>query len=327
MPLLRITALHKYYGDHHVLKGIDLSVEEGQVVAIIGRSGSGKSTLLRTLNGLESINDGVIEVDGEYLDAARADLRSLRQKVGMVFQQFNLFPHLTVGENVMLAPQVVQKCPRPRRPSWRGRCWNRSGWARNSMRSPTACPAANSNGWRLPAPWRCRRKCCCATKSLRPWTELVNEVLSVVRQLAKEGMTLIMVTHEMRFAREVGDKLVFMHQGKVHEVGDPRCCSPIRRLRSWRIYRDCRIGGVIFSWRIPARSARDPRSTPPREPGSRSPASRCRPPLARKTCAPGQAHRPAWQPMSGQATSGWPAPGSAHAPGTIRQPAHRREAV
>ena len=112
MPLLRVTALHKYYGDHHVLKGIDLTVEQGQVVAIIGRSGSGKSTLLRTLNGLESINDGVIEVDDEYLDAARADLRSLRQKVGMVFQQFNLFPHLTVGENVMLAPQVVQKVPK-----------------------------------------------------------------------------------------------------------------------------------------------------------------------------------------------------------------------
>ena len=112
MPLLRVTALHKYYGDHHVLKGIDLTVEQGQVVAIIGRSGSGKSTLLRTLNGLESINDGVIEVDDEYLDAARADLRSLRQKVGMVFQQFNLFPHLSVGENVMLAPQVVQKIPR-----------------------------------------------------------------------------------------------------------------------------------------------------------------------------------------------------------------------
>ncbi|HJE69773.1 amino acid ABC transporter ATP-binding protein, partial [Pseudomonas oryzihabitans] len=109
MPLLRVTALHKHYGNHHVLKGIDLTVEEGQVVAIIGKSGSGKSTLLRTLNGLESINDGVIEVDGEYLDAARVNLRSLRQKVGMVFQQFNLFPHLTVGENVMLAPQVVKK--------------------------------------------------------------------------------------------------------------------------------------------------------------------------------------------------------------------------
>ncbi|MDP3367416.1 MAG: amino acid ABC transporter ATP-binding protein, partial [Pseudomonas sp.] len=112
MSLLNVTALHKYYGDNHVLKGIDLKVEEGEVVAIIGRSGSGKSTFLRTLNGLESINDGVIEVDGEYIDAARADLRSLRQKVGMVFQQFNLFPHLTVGENVMLAPQVVKKTPR-----------------------------------------------------------------------------------------------------------------------------------------------------------------------------------------------------------------------
>ena len=109
MPLLRLSALHKYYGDNHVLKGVDLAIEEGEVVAIIGRSGSGKSTFLRTLNGLESISDGVIEVDGEYLDAGRADLRSLRQKVGMVFQQFNLFPHLTVGQNVMLAPQVVKK--------------------------------------------------------------------------------------------------------------------------------------------------------------------------------------------------------------------------
>jgi polar amino acid transport system ATP-binding protein len=213
MPLLRISALHKYYGDHHVLKGIDLTVEEGQVVAIIGRSGSGKSTLLRTLNGLESINDGVIEVDGEYLDAARADLRSLRQKVGMVFQQFNLFPHLTVGENVMLAPQVVKKVPKaeavrlgekfdafPDRLS--GGQQQRVAIARALAMSPKVL------------------LCDEITSALDP--ELVNEVLSVVRQLAKDGMTLIMVTHEMRFAREVGDKLVFMHEGKVHEVGDPK---------------------------------------------------------------------------------------------------------
>ncbi|KTC34911.1 amino acid ABC transporter ATP-binding protein [Pseudomonas sp. ABAC21] len=205
MPLLRISALHKYYGDHHVLKGIDLTVEEGQVVAIIGRSGSGKSTLLRTLNGLESINDGVIEVDGEYIDAARADLRSLRQKVGMVFQQFNLFPHLTVGENVMLAPQVVQKVPKakatfPDRLS--GGQQQRVAIARALAMSPKVL------------------LCDEITSALDP--ELVNEVLSVVRQLARDGMTLIMVTHEMRFAREVGDKLVFMHQGKVHEVGDPK---------------------------------------------------------------------------------------------------------
>ncbi|HAF93945.1 MAG TPA: amino acid ABC transporter ATP-binding protein, partial [Pseudomonas sp.] len=111
MSLLNVSALHKYYGENHVLKGVDLSVREGEVVAVIGRSGSGKSTLLRTLNGLETINDGVIEVDGEYVDATRADLRSLRQKVGMVFQQFNLFPHLTAGENVMLAVKVVKKLP------------------------------------------------------------------------------------------------------------------------------------------------------------------------------------------------------------------------
>jgi polar amino acid transport system ATP-binding protein len=170
MPLLRISALHKYYGDHHVLKGIDLTVEEGQVVAIIGRSGSGKSTLLRTLNGLESINDGVIEVDGEYLDAARADLRSLRQKVGMVFQQFNLFPHLTVGENVMLAPQVVQKVPKAKAAKLAGRCWNASAWEKSSTRFPIVCPAASNSGSPLPVPWRCRPRCCCATKSPRPWT-------------------------------------------------------------------------------------------------------------------------------------------------------------
>src|SRR3990167_3485154 len=186
MSLLNVTALHKYYGDNHVLKGIDLKVEEGEVVAIIGRSGSGKSTLLRTLNGLESINDGVIEVDGDYIDAARADLRSLRQKVGMVFQQFNLFPHLSVGENIMLAPQVVKKMGRDD--------------AQQLARQMLLCDEI--------------------TSALDP--ELVNEVLAVVKQLASEGMTLIMVTHEMRFAREVGDKLVFMHQGKVHEVGDPK---------------------------------------------------------------------------------------------------------
>ena len=115
------------------------------MVAIIGRSGSGKSTLLRTLNGLESINDGVIEVDGEYLDAARADLRSLRQKVGMVFQQFNLFPHLTVGENVMLAPQVVQKVPKAKAAELARQMLERvgpGGEVRRLSGSPVRRPAA-----------------------------------------------------------------------------------------------------------------------------------------------------------------------------------------
>ncbi|HIQ45333.1 amino acid ABC transporter ATP-binding protein [Ectopseudomonas khazarica] len=223
MSLLNVTALHKYYGDNHVLKGIDLRVEEGEVVAIIGRSGSGKSTFLRTLNGLESINDGVIEVDGEYIDAARADLRSLRQKVGMVFQQFNLFPHLTVGENVMLAPQVVKKTSRADAEAIARQMLERVGLAEKFDAYPERLSGGQQQRVAIARALAMSPKvllCDEITSALDP--ELVNEVLAVVKQLASEGMTLIMVTHEMRFAREVGDKLVFMHQGKVHEIGDPK---------------------------------------------------------------------------------------------------------
>src|SRR5690606_20249100 len=223
MSLLNVTALHKYYGDNHVLKGIDLKVEEGEVVAIIGRSGSGKSTFLRTLNGLESINDGVIEVDGEYIDAARADLRSLRQKVGMVFQQFNLFPHLTVGENVMLAPQVVKKTSRAEAENIARQMLERAGLAEKFDAYPERLSGGQQQRVAIARALAMSPRvllCDEITPALDP--ELVNEVLAVVKQLASEGMTLIMVTHEMRFAREVGDKLVFMHQGKVHEIGDPK---------------------------------------------------------------------------------------------------------
>ena len=223
MSLLNVTALHKYYGDNHVLKGIDLAVEEGEVVAIIGRSGSGKSTLLRTLNGLESVDDGVIEVDGDYLDAARADLRSLRQKVGMVFQQFNLFPHLSVGENIMLAPQVVKKMPREEAVQLARQMLERVGLGEKFDAYPERLSGGQQQRVAIARALAMSPRvllCDEITSALDP--ELVNEVLAVVKQLASEGMTLIMVTHEMRFAREVGDKLVFMHQGKVHEVGDPK---------------------------------------------------------------------------------------------------------
>src|SRR3989338_7408566 len=223
MSLLNVTALHKYYGYNHVLKGIDLKVEEGEVVAIIGRSGSGKSTLLRTLNGLESINDGVIEVDVDYIDAARADLRSLRQKVGMVFQQFNLFPHLSVGENIMLAPQVVKKMGRDDAQQLARQMLERVGLGEKFDAYPERLSGGQQQRVAIARALAMSPRvllCDEITSALDP--ELVNEVLAVVKQLASEGMTLIMVTHEMRFAREVGDKLVFMHQGKVHEVGDPK---------------------------------------------------------------------------------------------------------
>ena len=223
MALVRIDALHKHFGANHVLKGIDLSIDEGEVVAIIGRSGSGKSTLLRSINGLESIEQGVIEVDGETLQAGQTDLRALRQKVGMVFQQFNLFPHLSVGENVMLAPQVVKKTPKAECERIARAMMQKVGLAEKFDAFPDQLSGGQQQRVAIARALAMQPRvllCDEITSALDP--ELVNEVLAVVKQLAAEGMTLIMVTHEMRFAREVGDKLVFMHQGRVHESGPPR---------------------------------------------------------------------------------------------------------
>lgn len=123
MSLVSINGLHKRFGTHHVLKGIDLRVKEGQVTAVIGRSGSGKSTLLRSINGLESFDEGSLDVDGVRVTVGQTDLRQLRLKVGMVFQQFNLYPHLTAGQNVMLAPTVVKKSASSRQRRWRAMRW------------------------------------------------------------------------------------------------------------------------------------------------------------------------------------------------------------
>jgi polar amino acid transport system ATP-binding protein len=223
MALVRIDALHKRFGANHVLKGIDLAIDEGQVVAIIGKSGSGKSTLLRSINGLESIDDGQIEVDGEKLVAGQTDLRALRQKVGMVFQQFNLFPHLTVGQNVMLAPAVVKKTAKAAGEEVARAMLAKVGLSEKWSAFPDQLSGGQQQRVAIARALAMQPKvllCDEITSALDP--ELVNEVLAVVKQLAAEGMTLVMVTHEMRFAREVGDKLVFMHQGRVHESGDPK---------------------------------------------------------------------------------------------------------
>jgi polar amino acid transport system ATP-binding protein len=205
-----------------VLKGIDFAVERGQVVSIIGRSGSGKSTLLRTLNGLESIDEGSIEIDGEHFDARHADLRALRLKVGMVFQQYNLFPHLTAGENVMLAQTVVRKIHKAKARATAHTVLERVGLGDKFDAYPDQLSGGQQQRVAIARALAMKPTvllCDEITSALDP--ELVGEVLAVVEDLARDGMTLIMVTHEMRFARKVSDKVVFMHQGRVWESGAP----------------------------------------------------------------------------------------------------------
>ncbi len=223
MALVHVEELHKSYGETEVLKGVSFSVKEGEVVAIIGRSGSGKSTLLRVLNGLETFEDGLVNIDGDRIHGLKSELIPLRLKVGMVFQQFNLFPHLTAGENVMLAPQVVKKRDKKSTRKLAEEMLERVGLAEKFDSFPDQLSGGQQQRVAIARALAMQPKvllCDEITSALDP--ELVDEVLAVVQKLAAEGMTLIMVTHEMRFARDVGDKLVFMHQGLVHEMGAPK---------------------------------------------------------------------------------------------------------
>jgi polar amino acid transport system ATP-binding protein len=222
MSLITITEVRKRFGENEVLRGISLAVAAGEVIAIIGKSGSGKSTLLRCINGLEMIDEGTIEVDGAMLRPDDTHLRALRQKVGMIFQSFNLFPHLTVGRNVMLSPMVVKSMPQREAHGLATTMLERVGLGHKFDALPEELSGGQQQRVAIaralamqPAALLCDE----ITSALDP--ELVNEVLAVVGELAREGMTLLMVTHEMRFAREVCDRVVFMHQGRVHEIGPP----------------------------------------------------------------------------------------------------------
>ena len=222
MPVVSVEGVVKRYGPLEVLKGVSLSVEAGQVVAIIGRSGSGKSTLLRCLNGLEVIQEGSIVVAGHTIDPAGKGLRALRKDVGIVFQSYNLFPHLKVGENIMLAPRIVKRLP-----------------AADAKRVAQAVLADVG----LPEKWdsfpdnlsggQQQRVAIARSLAMQPKVmlfdevtsaldpELTLEVLAVMERLAKNGMTMLLVTHEMAFARRIADQVIFMHQGKVWEAGPP----------------------------------------------------------------------------------------------------------
>jgi polar amino acid transport system ATP-binding protein len=222
-PIVQITGLRKSYGTHEVLKGIDLDVAPGEVVSIIGKSGSGKSTLLRCINGLEEFQHGSLTVDGKPLLLKNAAaMRELRQRVGMIFQSFNLFPHLTVGRNVMLAPTLVKKTTRPDAEAKARALLDRVGLAEKFDAMPEQLSGGQQQRVAIaralamePAVLLCDE----VTSALDP--ELVGEVLRVVERLANEGMTLLLVTHEMAFARKVSNRVVFMHLGRVHEMGPP----------------------------------------------------------------------------------------------------------
>ena len=222
-PVVEITALRKSFGTNEVLKGIDLTVQRGEVVAIIGKSGSGKSTLLRCINGLETFQDGALSVDGKPLVHDNpAAMRELRQYVGMIFQSFNLFPHLTVGRNIMLAPTLVKKKDQASVKQLAGKLLDRVGLSEKFDAMPDQLSGGQQQRVAIARALAMQPSmllCDEITSALDP--ELVGEVLQVVETLASEGMTLLIVTHEMNFARKVCDRVVFMHQGRVHEIGAP----------------------------------------------------------------------------------------------------------
>jgi polar amino acid transport system ATP-binding protein len=232
-PLVRAQGVHKSYGRNEVLKGVDLSLAEGQVLCLVGPSGSGKSTFLRCINHLETINRGRLWVDGELIGYRQSgdvlhelnekDVCRQRAQIGMVFQNFNLFPHFTALENVSLGPCLVKKEAGADVTRHAEELLRRVGLGDKLHSYPGQLSGGQQQRVAIARALAMRPKLMLfdePTSALDP--ELVGEVLDVMRQLARDGMTMIVVTHEMGFAREVGDSLVFMDDGVIVEAGDPR---------------------------------------------------------------------------------------------------------
>jgi polar amino acid transport system ATP-binding protein len=220
MSLVSISNVHKYYGDLHVLQGIDLTIKRGEVVCIIGRSGSGKSTLLRCMNGLERYDQGTIILDNKEVSTDEFQVRKLSESVGMVFQSFNLFPHLTVGENVMLAPRLIKHQSKDTARQLTLDVLTKVGLENKFGQYPEKLSGGQQQRVAIARSLAMNPKvllCDEITSALDP--ELVGDVLKVLETLAADGMTLVLVTHEMNFARDVGDRVVFMNEGKVWESG------------------------------------------------------------------------------------------------------------
>ncbi len=221
--MIHITNLHKSYGDLEVVKGVDLHIKEGEVVCVIGPSGSGKSTVLRCINQLEEITSGQIVVDGYDLSDPKTDINMVRTEAGMVFQQFNLFPHLSVLQNITLGPIKVRNMGRKQADALGMQLLEKVGLKEKAKAYPDQLSGGQKQRVAIARALALQPKVILfdePTSALDP--ELVGEVLEVMKQLAKEGMTMVVVTHEMGFAREVADRLVFFDQGIIKEQGNPK---------------------------------------------------------------------------------------------------------
>jgi len=223
VSLVELKGVVKRFGTNTVLDDVSMNVERGEIIAVIGRSGSGKSTMLRCINGLEPVQGGTVVVDGETVSAPGADLRALRQRVGIVFQSYNLFPHLSVEKNITLAPRVVKGIdPGTARELALG-VLRRVGLAEKIDAYPDQLSGGQQQRVAIARSLAMQPKLMLfdeITSALDP--ELTGEVLKVLEQVAAEGMTMILVTHEMGFARRVATRVVFMHQGRIWEEGGAR---------------------------------------------------------------------------------------------------------
>ena len=220
--MIDIENLRKSFGDVEVLKGINLTIKEKEVVVIIGPSGSGKSTLLRCMNYLEEPTSGEVSVDGIVLDG-EANINKVREEVGMVFQRFNLFPHMTVLQNILLAPIKVRHVAKQEAEETARKLLARVGLADKADAYPSQLSGGQQQRVAIARALAMKPKVMLfdePTSALDP--EMVGEVLDVMRKLAEEGMTMVIVTHEMGFAREVGDRLLFVDDGRIIEQGDPK---------------------------------------------------------------------------------------------------------
>ncbi len=221
-PLVEINGVNKWYGENHVLNDINLTVHRGETVVIIGPSGSGKSTLCRSINRLETIDEGEIRIDGVKLPEEGADLAKLRSDVGMVFQSFNLFQHKTVLENVTLAPMKVRKMNKQEAEKRAMQLLERVGVGAHAHKMPAQLSGGQQQRVAIARSLAMDPKLILLdepTSALDP--EMINEVLDVMVELARGGMTMVVVTHEMGFARKAADRVVFMADGAVIEEADP----------------------------------------------------------------------------------------------------------